>query len=204
MKVNFLIGGAQKGGTTTLDSCLRAHPSVGMAKQKEVYFFDNDARFRGVTEVDYDAYHSAFSPEFSGRLLGEATPIYMYWYAAPRRVWEYNPAMKWILVLRNPIERAYSHWNMERSRGTESLPFFEAIKCERERCREALPVQHRIYSYVDRGFYVEQIWRIWNYFPVEQTLFLKSEDLRDTPSDTLVKIATFLDIDPHYPRCPTT
>lgn len=196
MKVGFLIGGTQKGGTTALDSYLRIHPSVWMAKQKEVHFFDDEVRFREA-KVDYSAYHAAFDLKPSGRLPGEATPIYMYWYAVPRRVWEYNPAMKWIIVLRNPIERAYSHWNMERSRGLESLPFFEAVKCERERCREALPEQHRVYSYVDRGFYTEQIRRIWHFFPVEQTLFLKSEELHNVPGDSLNKLSAFLGIEHH-------
>lgn len=196
MKVSFLIGGTQKSGTTALDIYLRAHPSVLMAKRKEVHFFSDEVRFRGA-QADYNAYHAMFDSEPSGKLLGEATPIYMYWYAAPRRVWEYNQAMKWILVLRNPIERAYSHWNMERSRGLESLPFFEAIKREKERCREALPEQHRVYSYTDRGFYTEQIRRIWHFFPVEQTLFLKSEELHNAPSDSLNKLSTFLGIEHH-------
>jgi len=194
-KVSFIIGGAQKGGTTALDTYLRKHPSVLMARKKEVHFFDNEALFLK-TKVDYGLYHAYFALNHSSsKILGEATPIYMYWYAAPRRVWEYNPAMRWILMLRNPIDRAYSHWNMERSRGQEDLPFFEAIKNEREDAWDALPEQHRVYSYVDRGFYTEQIRRIWHYFPVEQTLILKSEDLQDSPEPTLNKVCSFLGVE---------
>jgi hypothetical protein len=193
MRVQFLIGGTQKGGTTALDAYLRKHPSVSMAKVKEVHYFDNEAFFRKAG-ADHTSYHTNFDLGLTGKLVGEATPIYMYWYAAPRRVWEYNPAMKWILVLRNPIERAYSHWNMERSRGAESLPFLEALQKERARCREALPEQHRVYSYADRGFYTEQIRRLWHYFPAEQTLILKSEELQGSPEKTLNRVCAFLGI----------
>lgn len=194
MKVGFLIGGTQKGGTSALYGYLRKHPSLLMARQKEVHFFDQEAYFCKST-VDYAPYHSYFDSNNSGMILGEATPIYMYWYPAPRRVWEYNPAMKWILMLRNPIERAYSHWNMERTRRQEELTFFEAIKNERDRCMDALPEQHRVYSYVDRGFYVEQIRRVWHFFPLDQTLIIKSDDLRDSPETTLNKVYSFLGIE---------
>ena len=66
----------------------------------------------------------------------------MYWHNAPRRIWQYNPDIKLIVILRNPIERAYSHWNMERSRNAEKLSFFDAIQSERDRCQEALSYQH--------------------------------------------------------------
>lgn len=194
MKVNFLIGGTQKGGTSALDAYLRRHPEIVMANQKEVHFFDNEDYFRW-KEVDYSLYHASFTLNSSNRqVLGEATPIYMYWYPAPKRIWYYNPCMKWILVLRNPIERAYSHWNMESNRGQESVSFLEAVKHERKRCREMLPEQHRVYSYVDRGFYTEQIRRIWHFFPIEQTLFIKNEELRHAPRVVMDRVCNFLQV----------
>ncbi len=194
IKVAFLIAGTQKGGTTALNSYLNLHSEISMAESKEVHFFDNEENFVK-TEVDYSIYHSFFSTELPYCLFGDATPIYMYWYPAPRRIWEYNPEMKWILILRNPIERAFSHWNMQRDRGWEKLAFLDAVKNERVRYRETLPNQHRIHSYVDRGFYTEQIRRIWHYFPVEQTLFLKTEELRNKPKNTLNKVYDFLGLE---------
>jgi hypothetical protein len=85
---------------------------------------------------------------------------------------------------------------MERNRGEESLPFLDAVKCEQERCEKAKPLQHRVYSYVSRGKYVEQIRRIWEYFPIEQTLIIKSEDLHHRPEVSLGHITDFLGIDP--------
>src|SRR6201995_2856190 len=145
MKVEFVIGGTQKGGTSALASFLRQHPQICMpADRKELHFFDREEAFTG--KPDYRAYHSSFRPEKNQTVIGEATPIYMYWNPAPARIWTYNPAMKWIVILRDPAERAFSAWNMEKQRGRENLSFEEAIEREAARCREALPMQHRLYS----------------------------------------------------------
>ena len=72
--------------------------------------------------------------------------------------------MRLIVILRNPIERAYSHWAMEHRRGNDQLPFALALEQEEARCREALPFQHRVFSYVDRGFYSAQLRRLWRFF----------------------------------------
>lgn len=193
-KVDFIICGTQKGGTSALDAYLRHHPEICMADRKEVHYFDNEDTFHGQS-LDYRIYHSFFHPLPEHKLFGEATPIYMYWYDAPRRMWEYNPNMKLFVVLRNPIDRAYSHWNMERSRNNESLSFGEAIEKENERCRKALPYQHRIYSYVDRGFYLEQLRRLWKYFPKDQVLILRNEELGSDPKNTLQRVCRFLQVE---------
>ncbi|MEP9410127.1 MAG: sulfotransferase domain-containing protein [Candidatus Brocadia sp.] len=192
-KVGFVIAGTQKGGTSALDTYLREHPEICMAEKKEVHFFDNEKYFQN-GKVDYSVYHSFFQPKSSHKLLGETTPIYMYWYDSPRRIWQYNPSMKIIIVLRNPIDRAYSHWNMQRDRNIDSLSFWDAIQREPERRRVALPYQHNRFSYIDRGFYSEQLRRIWTYFPKDQTLILKSEDLRMNPKEILEKVCHFLDL----------
>lgn len=194
-KVNFLIIGTQKGGTTALDTYLRLHPQISMAQTKEVHFFDNEEYFQS-EQVDYNLYHRFFGKILENQIIGEATPIYMYWQPAIQRIYNYNPNIKLIILLRNPISRAYSHWNMERDREADSLPFFEAIQRESERCKEALPFQHRVFSYLDRGFYTQQLQRVWQYFPKHQTLILKSEDLNQFPQQTLNKICQFLEIVP--------
>jgi len=195
MKVDFVICGTQKGGTTALDAYLREHPQICMANGKEVHFFDNEQVF-AEKRVDYAHYHAAFSPTPSHQFIGEATPIYMYWHDATRRIWQYNPEMKVIALLRNPIERAYSHWNMERSRNVEPLSFWEALQAEPQRGREALPFQHRVYSYIDRGFYLEQIRRLWRYFPKQNILIMKSEFLKEQPTAALQEVCQFLGVAP--------
>ena len=187
------MAGVQKAGTTVLDAYLRHHPAIQMPmKAKELHYFDNEQIF--AKGGDGAFYHRQFPAPIPGYLRGEVTPIYSYWYDAPRRIWHYNPAMKIILCLRNPIERAYSHWAMERARGMESLDFLPAVKQEQQRCREALPLQHRVYSYLDRGYYSEQIRRLWHFYPPEQTLILRHETLRDQPKATLNRLFDFLGI----------
>lgn len=191
-KVDFLICGTQRGGTGALFNWLRKHPDICWAKRKEVHFFDSERVFRG-KKPQYFKYHSFFDPQPFHKLLGEATPIYMYWYDAPKRIWQYNRDMKLIVILRNPIDRAYSHWNLTRHRDPD-VSFWDAIRNERERCRSALPLQHRFFSYVDRGFYIQQLRRLWTYFDQSQMLILRNEDLRSRPEEIVDKICRFLGI----------
>jgi hypothetical protein len=194
MLVDFVIGGTQKGGTSALDSFLRKHPEICMpTTRKELHFFDREKE-----NTDYDAYHANFKPQPQHRAIGEASPIYMYWETAPDRIRNYNPKMKWILALRNPVERAFSAWNMETKRGKEKLPFAEAIEREAERCREALPLQHRVYSYVDRGFYAHQVRHLFDIFGKENVLVLLSEELRNEHQKTLRGVFEFLGVDSSF------
>lgn len=201
MKVNFLIAGTQKGGTTALRQYLCGHPEICMIKRTEGHFFDDEEIFR-TEPPNYSNYHREFQPSGRQRILGDNTPIYMYWYDAPRRIWEYNPRMKFIILLRNPIERAYSHWHMELTRKKDNVDFWTALQTEWVRCREALPFQHRFFSYTDRGFYTEQLRRLWHFFPREQILILKSEDLLDKPNMILKQILSFLSLDQLPPVTP--
>lgn len=194
MKVDFLGVGVQKAGTSALDAYLRQHPALAMARVKEVHYFDDETAFGRRPDAGHADYHRHFAPTVATALVGEITPSYMYWTDAPRRIWEYNPAMKLIAVLRNPITRAYSQWNMQRDRGREPLPFWEALQSERKRCREALPFQHRPYSYVDRGYYTGQLRRLASFFPAAQLLVLRYEDLRDRPAPALDRICDFLGV----------
>lgn len=195
LKVSFLIAGTQKGGTTALHEHFREHPQVCMAKRKEVHFFDKERFFKHGTP-DYSIYHSRFRPRSPDLLLGEATPSYMYWQPAARRIWEYNPEMKFIISLRNPILRAFSHWNMERARGKEPLSFWDALLMEPERRQRALPLQDGKHSYIARGFYHEQLERLWAYFPKAQTHILRQDDLDSAPTRALNEVCAFLGIAP--------
>lgn len=193
--MNFLICGAQKAGTSALHAYLSTHPSVHMSAQKELHYFDGEEYF-SQRKPDYNFYHSHFQPEKGNKLIGEATPIYMYWDNAVRRIQQYNPKMKIIIVLRNPIERAYSHWNMERLRDAEELSFYDAIKSESIRAKKCLPLQDRVHSYIDRGFYCKQINKLWRHFGKKNVLALRHDSLLNNPKDTLKTVTDFLNIDP--------
>ncbi|MCH2147576.1 MAG: sulfotransferase domain-containing protein [Phycisphaerales bacterium] len=191
-QVDFLICGTQKGGTTALRSYLRDHPDIEMPEE-ELHFFDNEVLFEGGSP-DYSLYHSHFHNQSGNTLWGETTPIYMYWEPCPRRIYEYNPNMKLICLLRDPVERAYSHWNMEFNRGNEQLRFEDAVKQEQERLSNCKYTQHRVYSYLDRGFYSEQLKKLSEYFDRANFLLLKSSDLQNKWEETLRRVTTFLEI----------
>jgi hypothetical protein len=150
--------------------------------------------FRG--PPDYRYYHAYFQPKREHKVLGEASPGYMYIPDAPQRMHSYNPDLKLTILLRNPISRAYSHWNMLHGRRhIEPLSFRDALEGEPERLRRTPAVMAR-YGYIHHGRYVEQLQRLWRYFPREQTLIFKTEDLRFRRQETLNRILDFLDVSP--------
>ena len=106
-KLGFVIAGAQKAGTTTLDHLLRTHPQVLMASVKETHFFDDETL--DWRRPDY-AVLDAFYPATPGRLRGEATPITLFWRPALDRLHRYDPDARIVLSLRDPVQRACSHW----------------------------------------------------------------------------------------------
>lgn len=193
-KVKFVICGAQKSGTTTLCAYLNLHPEIQMLATKEAHFFDSDELFISST-VDYEPYHAMFGSALPGAVRGECTPIYMYWAPAPLRIKNYNPEMRLIVILRNPALRAYSHWNMQRSRGAEKREFMKAIAEEVAGGGEF--GRNRETSYMERGFYARQISRLWELFGKRQVLVLRSEDLVETPNRVLCEVSRFLGIGDH-------
>jgi hypothetical protein len=124
----------------------------------------------------------------------------VFWPPSLVRIQAYNPTARLILVFRDPIGRAYSHWHMERGRGTESLPFRDAIRIGRHRLPPGRPLAAawRDHSYVERGFYGTQLARALSLFPREQLFCTTSDALRDMPEAVLAGIAGFLGI-PAFP-----
>lgn len=199
-RVTFAIAGAQKGGTTALFDYMSDWSDVALSDAKETHFFDDETQDWG--SPDYGAYHGRF-PEPAGRPCGEATPIYIYWPNALERLATYNPAMRIILVLRDPVSRAWSNWRMEYARGPERQPFAWCIREGRMRLFEAEPWGfHREFSYVERGYYGEQVERLFGLFPREQVLILRSEDLRADPAATLGQVRDFLGLERAPPPAP--
>ena len=192
-RVSFVVAGVQKGGTTALFENLKQHPKLNMPRRKECHYFNSDGYFMR-PDKGVRAYHAMFPRLRRGQIRGEATPGYLYCVEAPARMADYNPAMRVIVLLRDPIARAYSHWVMERHRGLEALDFRDAIRAEPARLR--MQPQHPVYSYVNRGRYAEQLCRLWERIPREQTLVLRSDCLLQKPQETVARVCRFLDVDP--------
>lgn len=191
-RIDFFVAGVQKSGTTALDTILREHPQLAMAKVKEVHFFDNESVDWAVP--DYEQLHTQFDWSGTEVRRGEATPIYTYWPQAMERLQCYNPSARLIVGLRHPSFRAFSHWRMEVTRNADTLSFSEAIREGRERVRSAPGQVHRVYSYVERGFYDQQIARLLSLFPRSQLHFFRTDELFSRPADTLTRIENFLDV----------
>lgn len=199
---DFLIIGAQKCGTTSLYNYLIQHPQIIPALYKEVHFFDINF------EKGLDWYRRQFplllESSKKWRITGEASPYYIFHPHTPKRVFQIMPKTKLIVLLRNPADRAYSHYHHQVRMGTESLSFNEAIKKEKSRLKSeimkmlkdenyhSLPYQY--YSYLARGRYVEQLKTWMNLFPMEQFLILKSEDFYSNPAIVFHRVLDFLEL----------
>ena len=201
---DFLVIGVQKGGTSTLFTYLKDHPDLVLPR-KEIHFFDLHY------ENGLDWYRSHFPLRSRrGTVTGEATPYYFFHPLAPGRIRKDLPNAKFILLLRNPVDRAHSHYQMMRSQGRiGSQTFEEVLKIEEETvARETerilvnpshSPEHHQAYSLISRGKYFEQISRWFAVFPKEQFLILRSEDFFRKPTEELQKVYGFLGIEPVYP-----
>jgi len=202
---DFLVVGTQKGGTTSLFKYLIQHSQVLSSFRKEVKFFDSNF-FRG-----YSWYRAHFPLKSKLRaahaITGEASPYYMYHPTAPERIKSALPSVKIIAILRNPVERAYSHYQHMVRVGREDLSFEQAIAKESERISgEAEKIaadptypqyRHIQYSYLERGRYVEQVQKLYGLFPRENILILKSEDLYGQPADVMKTAFGFLGLAPN-------
>jgi hypothetical protein len=193
-KLDFIVAGAQKCGTTALHYFLEKHPNIALPDKQELHFFDNEDLFS--KKVNYNLLHESFKPTGKSIVAGENTPSYIYWKPAIERICNYNKAIKLIILLRNPVLRAFSHWNMQRERGFDDLDFLDAVKEESNRQQEASPFQSRRFSYIDRGFYSEQVERVFRFFPREQVKVIKFEEFRKNQPAVLNSIFTFIGIKP--------
>jgi hypothetical protein len=197
-RLDFIVPGAQKSGTTALHYFLKQHPQIALPDRQELHFFDDEEIFS--RPVDYELLHQHFRqrrvrllPVRLG-LAGEVTPSYLYWNPAMERIHTYNPRIKLVILLRNPIDRAFAHWNMQRFKDREPLGFLDALKKESQRIAQPLSIEARQFSYVDRGLYSAQLERVFKFFPRDQVKIAKFEDFRDRKQETLDAIFAFLGV----------
>lgn len=181
---DFVIVGAQRCGTTSLYRYLDGHAGVFMAATKELHFFDRHfAQGLGW-------YRAQFESARTDQLAGEATPRYMSDGLAIERLATAVPDARLVAILRNPVDRAYSHYWMERARGREQLSFEDAVAAEEARDDpEVLP------AYLGQGRYLRQLQRITDRFPREQLLVLLFDDLCRDAAATFSGLCRFLGVD---------
>src|SRR6266513_3643187 len=158
-RLDFIVAGAQKSGTTALHYFLAKHPNITMGDQQEIHFFDYDATFAAT--VDYERLHKHYPLVASSTIAGDCTPTYLYFKPRVERIWNYNPKIKLLVLLRNPVERAFAHWNMQRFKGREPLDFFDAVREEETRIAGAPPAEARRFAYLQRGLHGPQLERVF-------------------------------------------
>jgi len=196
---DFVIIGAMKGGTTSMFQYLAQHPQVNPPFRKEIKFFDIHFP-KGL--LWYRAHYPMQMKMKDGALTGEATPYYLFHPLAAQRLASTLPNAKIIVLLRNPVDRAYSHYSHIHRVGREPLSFEEAIEAEPGRLAgEAERIMadpnystftHVHYSYLTRGRYAEQLPRWLERFPRDQMLILPSEDLSREPAASFARALDFL------------
>lgn len=191
-KVNFLCVGAQKAGTSSLHDILKQHSDVCLALNKETHFFDENENFK----KGIDWYYNSFFNHYSGEAIcGECTPEYMYFEDVPEKLYHaFGADIKIVFLLRNPVNRGFSHFIMSKKRLYETYSFEEAIKLEEDRIKKDY-FHKSHFSYLSRGFYSEQINRFLKYFPKENMLFIRfEEDFVKNREKTINQLCSFLGI----------
>ncbi len=188
----FLVIGAQKCGTTSLYQWLQQHPQVHMSPKKELHYFDREQNF-----PDHAWYREQFSrgeiTRTSPVAVGEATPVYCYWPSAIDRIYAFDPTLLLVMIVRNPIDRAISHYWMEQRRGRDRLTIAEAFAQEPQRVALG-SAGIRFHSYLSRGRYVEQLDAITRRFSRSQVHVARLEDIA-ADRHHLAHLADFLGID---------
>jgi len=188
---NFLCVGTQKAGTTTIYNIIKQHPDIFLPTPKEIHFFDNEENYnKGI-----HWYKEFFSNYQGEKAIGEITPAYMYIDYVPERILrDLGKDIKLIFVLRNPADRAYSQYIMNRMKGYENEIFVDALRLEDQRLQEGFNEKLHM-SYRDRGYYATQIKRYLRLFPRENMLFLFFEDdLINNKKPMIRKILKFLEV----------
>ena len=200
---NFLVIGAPKSGTTALYNFLRQHPQVYMSPNKEPRFFACDARpldYRGPFENGLinktsiwkrEHYAALFGGARDELALGEATPSYLWFPGTPERIQALLPHARLVAVLRQPADRAFSHYMMHRRDGREPLSFEDALRAEPQR----LAANWYYGRYRLAGYYHRHLSRYYELFPREQIRVYLYDDLVRDAAALLRDIFRFLGVD---------
>ena len=210
---DFAIVGAMKCGSTSLYNFVIQHPDITSATKKEIHYFSmhhnyGEKYYRSHFPTKLSAY--LHKKKYQKLLTGEASINYLFFPAAPNRMKDLLPDIKLIVILRNPIDRAYSHYHHAIRKNFETFSFEKAIELEEERCigemeqllqdPDFIPTHFRKNSYLARGVYADQLERWFRYYNRDQFLFLTTEDFAKNPQQTLNQFFDFVDARPFQVR----
>lgn len=185
---NFLVIGAEKGGTTWLHTQLKKHPDIFLPNSKEVHFFNKyNSNFvaHDYFKFGLNWYCNFFKDYKKQKAIGEVTPMYICDAEAPLRIKQTLPDVKLIAILRNPVQRAYSHYWMAKHKNHTALSFDGVIEQEEPR-------------FIKRGLYYQQLKTYYELFKPQQIMVLFYEELFKDPAYWLLQICKFLEVNNDY------
>lgn len=217
MRPEFLIAGAMKCGTTSLYNYLGQHPRVAKARKKELHYFDWNYHLGPVwyaSQFPVSSWHGLSRSARPTVITGEASTDYLFHPRALERIVDALPSVKLIVLVRNPVDRAYSHYHHERKQGVETATFEQAVAEEPrrlagevERLRDDPGYSghaYRRYSYLARGIYVDGVCSALDALSPSRVLVMRSEDLFDASADAMARVLEFLELPvvalAHYPK----
>lgn len=195
---DFIIIGAQKAGTSSLYHYLCDHPRILKARRKEIHYFDLNFD-KGIN------WYKSFFPKAdflleNKSLTGEASPFYLFHPEVTSRLKAIDKQIKFIVLLRDPVDRAYSHYYHNFKKKKETRTAHEALSPSNVIPGDSAYTHikdYRRFSYLERGLYTEQLKRWFTFFPRDRFIIKKSESFYESSNDTLTDIFRFLDL-PDY------
>lgn len=203
----FIIGGVRRGGTTSLYYAINEHPQIYLYPHSELnYFVEKDVKGRKWpdhfdapdhwdTSHTVDDYAALFPVDIRARAIGHKGADLLFWQPAHERIARFVPKARFIFSLRNPVNRAWSHYWFERAKGRETLDFEAALDAEEDRTKQNKWAGYHL-SYLARGFYDQNLQRFFKFIPPEQVLVITLEEKIAQPRKTLEKIYRFVGVDP--------
>jgi hypothetical protein len=204
---NFVLAGPAKSGTTALYLMMRQHPQIFFPGTKEPRFFaysdappryagpGDEKRFNKTTIHRLEDYLELYKDIGDAIAIGDASPIYMHVPKAVYTMKKYIPNAKIIIMLRNPVERAFSVYLQHLRDGDEKLSFEEAIQQEEKRIIQNWGLGWR---YLSLGYIADQIERYLEAFGETQVFFVLYDNFRRDNIETLKELFTFLGVDSNY------
>ena len=194
---NFMCLGAAKSGTTTLYDILRQHPDIYIPRFKEPHFFDIPENYKNGIEW----YKTNYFRNANKRIIADFTPSYFFEKESPKRIFKnLGKDMKFVVILRNPVDRAYSHYLHSKRDEYESLSFNNALENENVRLLKYQDkndyLSYLRKSYVHQGLYAEMLQRYLVYYSLENFLFIDfEEEFLNNRKNTINTILAFLELD---------
>jgi len=188
-KPNFLCVGATKTGTSSMHQILKQHQEIYLPSQKESFFFERNYN-KGI-----EWYLKLFDNVANEKAIGEICPTYLYLPECPARIFkELDKEIKLIFIFRNPADKMFSNYKMNKSLFNEKNTFKQAIELDKIRIKEKI-IYHETFHYIKKGYYDKQVKRYLEFFDKKNMLFLIYEtDIKQNPKQTYNKIQDFLGV----------